>query len=198
MAMAETTTGTRPAALKPTSLKTATAVEMIGVNKWYGEFHVLRDINLKVERGEKPKLFGAYDGFGPGEQSRDFVHVGDVADVNLWLWKRGTSGIFNCGTGRAQPFRAVAETVIGALGKELYDRLAKAVGDLRVVGSGLNTAVKNYNTFVSSFETRALVSARKLRDLNIEPGAREIETIAPVELLAGHAGEDELDRLAAE
>jgi len=71
----------------------------------------------QVGRGENPKLFGAHDGFGPGEQSRDFIHVGDVADVNLWLWKRGTSGIFNCGTGRAQPFRAVAEAVIGALGR---------------------------------------------------------------------------------
>ncbi|MBN9237477.1 MULTISPECIES: ADP-glyceromanno-heptose 6-epimerase [Phyllobacteriaceae] len=71
----------------------------------------------QVGRGENPKLFGAYDGFGPGEQSRDFIHVGDVADVNLWLWKRGVSGIFNCGTGRAQPFRAIAETVITSLGK---------------------------------------------------------------------------------
>jgi ADP-L-glycero-D-manno-heptose 6-epimerase len=71
----------------------------------------------QIERGEDPKLFGAYDGFGPGEQSRDFIHVGDVADVNLWLWKRGTSGIFNCGTGRAQPFRTVAQTVIETLGK---------------------------------------------------------------------------------
>ncbi|MDX2209663.1 MAG: DNA recombination protein RmuC, partial [Sphingopyxis sp.] len=73
---------------------------------------------------------------------------------------------------------------IGALGKELYDRLAKAVGDLRVVGSGLNTAVKNYNAFASSLESRALVTARKLRDLNIEPGAREIEDVPPVEALA--------------
>ncbi|MER8437376.1 ADP-glyceromanno-heptose 6-epimerase [Mesorhizobium sp. M1312] len=71
----------------------------------------------QVEQGQNPKLFGAYDGFGPGEQSRDFIHVGDVADVNLWLWKRGSSGIFNCGTGLAQPFRAIAETVIGTLGK---------------------------------------------------------------------------------
>jgi ADP-L-glycero-D-manno-heptose 6-epimerase len=71
----------------------------------------------QVGRGENPKLFGAHDGFGPGEQSRDFIHVGDVAEVNLWLWKRGLSGIFNCGTGRAQPFRTVAETVIGALGR---------------------------------------------------------------------------------
>ncbi|MGO4406521.1 amino acid ABC transporter ATP-binding protein, partial [Bosea sp. RAF48] len=51
-------TDTRPAALKQTSLNTATAVEMIGVNKWYGEFHVLRDINLKVQRGEKLVICG--------------------------------------------------------------------------------------------------------------------------------------------
>ncbi|MGP2493384.1 ADP-glyceromanno-heptose 6-epimerase [Mesorhizobium sp. PUT5] len=75
-------------------------------------FHLFNQLG----RGENPKLFGAYGGFGPGEQSRDFVHVGDVADVNLWLWKCGVSGIFNCGTGRAQPFRTVAETVIDALG----------------------------------------------------------------------------------
>ncbi|PZR85774.1 MAG: ABC transporter ATP-binding protein, partial [Stutzerimonas stutzeri] len=56
--MAETKTASRPAALKSTSLNTATAVEMIGVNKWYGEFHVLRDINLKVSRGEKLVICG--------------------------------------------------------------------------------------------------------------------------------------------
>src|SRR5256714_3769475 len=31
----------------------ARAVEIIGMHKWYGEFHVLRDINLAVERGER-------------------------------------------------------------------------------------------------------------------------------------------------
>jgi general L-amino acid transport system ATP-binding protein len=51
-------TNTRPAALKSTALNTDTAVEMIGVNKWYGEFHVLRDINLKVSRGEKLVICG--------------------------------------------------------------------------------------------------------------------------------------------
>jgi general L-amino acid transport system ATP-binding protein len=34
------------------------AVEMIGVNKWYGDFHVLRDINLKVMRGERIVICG--------------------------------------------------------------------------------------------------------------------------------------------
>jgi ADP-L-glycero-D-manno-heptose 6-epimerase len=76
-------------------------------------FHLFNQIG----RGENPKLFGAHDGFEAGGQSRDFVHVGDVADVNLWLWKRGASGIFNCGTGRAQPFRTVAETMIASLGQ---------------------------------------------------------------------------------
>jgi ADP-L-glycero-D-manno-heptose 6-epimerase len=70
----------------------------------------------QIERGENPRLFGAHDGFDAGEQSRDFIHVADVADVNLWLWRHGRSGVFNCGTGRAEPFRTVAETVIDCLG----------------------------------------------------------------------------------
>ncbi|MEQ7872594.1 DNA recombination protein RmuC [Sphingomonas sp. ASV193] len=78
---------------------------------------------------------------------------------------------------------------IGELGKELYERLAKAAGDLRKVGSGLTSAVNNYNSFVASFEGRSLVTARKFRDLNIEPGAREIEEVGPVEVLARY-GDD--------
>jgi len=57
--MASTLAVTLPAAQRePTSLNTATAVEMIGVNKWYGEFHVLRDVNLKVGRSEKLVICG--------------------------------------------------------------------------------------------------------------------------------------------
>jgi general L-amino acid transport system ATP-binding protein len=33
--------------------ETDVAIELIGMNKWYGDFHVLRDINLKVMRGER-------------------------------------------------------------------------------------------------------------------------------------------------
>jgi general L-amino acid transport system ATP-binding protein len=36
----------------------APAVEMIGVHKWFGEFHVLRDINLTVRRGERIVVCG--------------------------------------------------------------------------------------------------------------------------------------------
>ena len=80
---------------------------------------------------------------------------------------------------------------IGELGKELYDRLAKAASDLRKVGSGLTSAVNNYNSFVSSSESRSLVTARKFRELNIEPSAREIEAVPPVEALARY-GDDKI------
>jgi len=79
---------------------------------------------------------------------------------------------------------------IGELGKELYERLAKAADDLRKVGSGLSTAVNNYNSFVASFESRSLVTARKFRELNIEPGRRDIDVLTPVEALPRYADEE--------
>ena len=34
------------------------AIQMIGVHKWYGQFHVLKDINLSVDRQEKIVICG--------------------------------------------------------------------------------------------------------------------------------------------
>jgi ADP-L-glycero-D-manno-heptose 6-epimerase len=63
----------------------------------------------------KVKLFGDYGGYGPGQQSRDFVFVDDVVAVNLWFLQNPTvSGIFNLGTGRAQPFNDVARAAVNA------------------------------------------------------------------------------------
>jgi len=59
------------------------------------------------------KLFVGSDGYRDGEQRRDFIHVDDVVAVNLWLLeRRDVSGIFNCGTGKAQSFNRVAAAVI--------------------------------------------------------------------------------------
>jgi len=63
-------------------------------------------LNDQISRGEKPKLFSGSEQF-----KRDFIYVGDVAEMNLWFLKNGTSGIFNCGTGRAESFQAVADAV---------------------------------------------------------------------------------------
>ncbi|HTP73157.1 MAG TPA: ADP-glyceromanno-heptose 6-epimerase [Burkholderiaceae bacterium] len=59
------------------------------------------------------RLFGAYGGYGPGMQVRDFVSVDDVVAVNLWFLQHGgAKGIFNVGSGRAQPFNDVANAVV--------------------------------------------------------------------------------------
>ena len=64
----------------------------------------------------KVKLFGEYGGYGPGGQMRDFVFIDDVVAVNLWfLDNPGQSGIFNLGTGHAQPFNDVAIAVVNTL-----------------------------------------------------------------------------------
>jgi ADP-L-glycero-D-manno-heptose 6-epimerase len=63
----------------------------------------------------KVKLFGSNDGWGNGEQSRDFVSVEDVVKVNLFfLDNPDISGIYNLGTGRAQPFNDVAAATVNA------------------------------------------------------------------------------------
>jgi ADP-L-glycero-D-manno-heptose 6-epimerase len=64
----------------------------------------------------KVKLFVGSGGYGDGEQRRDFVHVDDTVAVNLWMLEHPqVSGIFNCGTGRAQTFNEVAAAVINTV-----------------------------------------------------------------------------------
>jgi len=62
------------------------------------------------------KLFGEYDGYAAGTQTRDFVYIDDVVSVNLFfLDNPDKSGIFNLGTGRAQPFNDIAVAVVNNL-----------------------------------------------------------------------------------
>lgn len=84
----------------------------------------------------KVKLFGEYGGYAAGEQKRDFVFVDDVVAVNLWfLDNPGKSGLFNLGTGRAQPFNDVATAVVNALhgGTHLDTATAAANGLIEYV-----------------------------------------------------------------
>lgn len=62
------------------------------------------------------KLFVGSAGYPDGGQQRDFVHVDDVVNMNLWfLENRQVSGIYNCGTGRAQTFNDVAMAVVNGV-----------------------------------------------------------------------------------
>lgn len=63
----------------------------------------------------KVKLFEGCDGYANGAQSRDFVYIDDVVKVNMFFLDHPEkSGIFNLGTGRAQPFNDIAHATVNA------------------------------------------------------------------------------------
>ncbi|WP_028451159.1 ADP-glyceromanno-heptose 6-epimerase [Chitinilyticum aquatile] len=61
----------------------------------------------------KVKLFGEYNGYPAGGHTRDFISVEDVVKVNLWfLDNPEVCGIYNVGTGKAQPFNDIAVAAV--------------------------------------------------------------------------------------
>lgn len=76
----------------------------------------------QVRENGKLRLFEGSDGYAPGEQRRDFIHVDDAVAVTLWLLDNpAVSGIFNVGTGRAQSFNEVARAVINHHGEGVIE-----------------------------------------------------------------------------
>lgn len=70
---------------------------------------------FQYRRDGRVKLFEGCLGYGNGEQKRDFVYVEDVCKVLMHFLDKPVSGIYNCGTGRAQPFNDVALSVVNAI-----------------------------------------------------------------------------------
>lgn len=65
----------------------------------------------------KVKLFEGFDGYGAGEQTRDFIYVKDVVKVNFFFWDHPElKGIYNCGTGNAHTFNTLAKGVLNYFG----------------------------------------------------------------------------------
>lgn len=51
---------------------------------------------------------------------RDFVYVEDIVDVNIWVWNRHISGVFDCGTGIAHSFEYISDIVLKFFNKNLF------------------------------------------------------------------------------
>jgi UDP-glucose 4-epimerase len=71
----------------------------------------------RAKRGLLPVIYG------DGTQTRDFVHVADVAQFVEIVLDRGAAGVFNVGTGRAVSIRELAAIVMrlaGLGGEPLY------------------------------------------------------------------------------
>jgi ADP-L-glycero-D-manno-heptose 6-epimerase len=90
--------------------------------------------NGQMRASGKVRLFQASHGYGDGEQKRDFIYVEDAVDVTLWFGRQGPgrSGVFNCGTGRAESFNAVADAVIDWYGRgaKEYVEFPPELGDV--------------------------------------------------------------------
>jgi DNA recombination protein RmuC len=89
----------------------------------------------------------------------------------------------------------VAESarVVGALGRELYERIGVFARHLGKTGRALESAVNSYNEAVGSLESRVLVTARKLEQHGI---GDDLPDVAPLErqprpLLAPELRDDE-------
>ena len=78
---------------------------------------VLHQLLRQLKETGVCRLFEGTDGYGDGEQVRDFVFVGDIVDISLHFAQGPvTRGIFNAGTGQARSFNAIAQTLIRHLG----------------------------------------------------------------------------------
>lgn len=93
---------------------------------------------------------------------------------------------------------AVAENAhkVIQLGQTLYKRLNTALDHLNMVGKNLRMTVDAYNESISSIESRALVSARKLQALGVSEPLQTLKSVDSVPKIAqSHvkAGDEDLD-----
>ena len=80
------------------------------------------------------------------------------------------------------------------LGRELYERVGKVAQVADKLGRSINATVKDYNAFVSSLESRMLVTARKLNDLDEnELGVEELTAPKSLEESASSITAKELE-----
>ncbi len=112
------------------------------------------------------ELFGAYSGYGDGEQMRDFVYVDDVVAVTLWFLEHPhRSGIFNLVTGRAQPFNDVAHAVVNAARRQ---RGEAALTLAEQVAQGLVRYVQFPQALVGKYQCHTQAELGALRDAGCE------------------------------
>ena len=98
---------------------------------------------------------------------------------------------------------AVAENAraVSDLGRELHKRIGDMAGHLSRLGEAIDKSVAAYNAAVGSIESRVLVSARKLKELEaagpgdvvapLEPVDREPRRLAAPELVAAGVEDDD-------
>lgn len=120
------------------------------------------------------QLFAGWDGYGDGGQSRDFISVEDVVAVNLhFLDNPQRSGIFNCGTGRAQPFNDVAAAVVNTLRAE-QGLTALSLDEL--VAQGLIRYIPFPDDLKGRYQSYTQADVTQLRDAGFDKPMWDVQT----------------------
>jgi ADP-L-glycero-D-manno-heptose 6-epimerase len=123
----------------------------------------------QLHREGRVKLFQGADGHRDGEQRRDFIYVDDAVAVNLWLLeRRDVSGVFNCGTGRAQTFNRLAVAVINAVNgtqMTLHD----------AVGKGLIEYIEFPRALIGKYQSFTEADLTRLRAAGYEAPFADVE-----------------------
>jgi ADP-L-glycero-D-manno-heptose 6-epimerase len=67
----------------------------------------------QLRQAGRIRLFGETEGYGAGEQRRDFVFVGDVVALNFFFAEGPVrQGLYNAGTGQSRSFNDLARSLI--------------------------------------------------------------------------------------
>jgi ADP-L-glycero-D-manno-heptose 6-epimerase len=121
----------------------------------------------------KVKLFEGCNGYGNGEQSRDFVFVGDVVKVNLFFLDHPEkSGIFNLGTGRAQPFNDIATSTVNAC-RALDGKPALSLAEM--VAAGLVEYIAFPEALKGKYQSFTQADIAKLRSVGYKDEFASVE-----------------------
>lgn len=117
--------------------------------RWYGfkffnvygpnEYHKGRMASVvfhafqQIQNTGRVRLFRSHRAdYADGMQLRDFVYVKDVVEMMINFWqKQPQSGIYNAGTGKAEPFLRLATAVFEALERDPVIEFIDTPADIR-------------------------------------------------------------------
>ena len=104
-----------------------------------------------------------FEVWGPGTQTRDFIHMKDVVEAVLTAVDQGITGPTNLGTGRATSFLELAEMCMDAVGYkgEIKTRPDKPVGCMHRVSN--NTKLLSFYTPKITLEEGIAEAVAKLQ-----------------------------------
>ena len=127
----------------------------------------------EFRREGKVRLFAGCDGYGDGEQKRDFVCVRDVVRVNLhFLDHPEKSGIFNVGTGRAQSFNELAAANVNSC-RARQGKRAESLAAL--LGQGLIEYIPFPDALRGKYQSFTQADLSKLREAGFEAPFASVE-----------------------